>query len=341
MQICTKKIIHFGVLLSFIFATQSFAQTRLTAQSIMKFLNIGVGAKAAGMGDCYTSTVEDASVIFWNPAGLATLSGKNAFLDQNLWIADIKQYSFAYTHNLGNWGVLGASATYMDYGDIYGTTIDLVAATSGSFEYVETGKVDVGNYALGLAYARAISSQFSIGAHFKYVYSNLGSNTILENSQSKTMQNTLKAFAIDIGTWYKTGYKGISFLMALRNFSREVNYPKMRQSYYLPLIFSIGFAADALRFVPSIDEKHSLIVACKGLHPMDYLEKGSFGLEYSYNKKLFLRSGYKINFSLENFSFGLGIRHNIHDHLSLCFDYSYANMKYFSGANRFSFVFNF
>ena len=105
-------------------------QTTFAAQGIMNFLNIGIGAKAAGMGYSFITDASDPSDIFWNPAGLARLNGTQGFLDINDWIADIKQYSFAFSQDLGNAGVLGLSFTSMDYGTMYGTTIDLSAATT-------------------------------------------------------------------------------------------------------------------------------------------------------------------------------------------------------------------
>ena len=38
------------------------------------FLRVGVGARTAGMGDADLVSARDASVLYWNPAGLANLS---------------------------------------------------------------------------------------------------------------------------------------------------------------------------------------------------------------------------------------------------------------------------
>src|SRR5512133_825602 len=109
------------------------AQTKLTGQSTMKFLSIGVGARAAGLGYSFITNTDDISTIFWNPAGIATLTGTRAFVDVNQWISDIKQVSFAASQDLGNFGVVGISFTTMDYGEIPGTAIEFSAASSGSF----------------------------------------------------------------------------------------------------------------------------------------------------------------------------------------------------------------
>ncbi len=317
------------------------AKTKLTGQSIMKFLNIGIGAKAAGMGDSFINCASDASIFFWNPAGISILEGNHVFFDQNSWIADINQYSFAYTKSLNRFGSLGFGFTYLDYGKIYGTTIDLVAASAGSFEYIETGLLNVKNYSIGLAYARSISSSFSVGGLIKYVYSGLDKNTLITEDGNRILENNLGAFAIDFGTRFNTGYKDLTFSMALRNFSRETHYPEMIQGFYLPLIFSLGFSVDAFGFLPFIPEDHVFTVAFTGLHPMDFLEKVNLGFEYSFKNSLYVRGGYKINYSLEDMSLGFGYVKKLSDNRSLGFDYSFSNMKFFNAVNRYSLVFSF
>jgi hypothetical protein len=312
------------------------AQTKLTAQTAMKFLSIPVGARPAALGYSFVTTTDDIAGIFWNPASIATLSGTRAFVDMNQWISDIRQFSFAATHDFGDLGVLGLSATLMDYGDIPGTAIELSAVSSGSFEYVETGQVKVGNYVLGLSYGRAISTEFSVGGQVKYVYSGLGSNTIVQSGTQETIDNTVSTLAFDFGTTYRTGFRDLTFSMSLRNFSREIRYPRMTQGFYLPLVFTLGFAIDAIKIINPESTVHSLMLSASGEHPTDYLERASFGAEYSYAQQYFLRAGYKINYSIEDFSFGLGVRVPFAENETLQFDYGYSLMQYFDGVHRIS-----
>jgi hypothetical protein len=313
-----------------------WGQTKLTGQSAMKFLSIGVGARAAGLGYSFVTNTDDITTLFWNPAGAANLTGTRAFVDVNQWISDIKQFSFAATHHLGDYGVVGLSFTIMDYGDIPGTAIELSAVNSGSFEYIETGPVKVRNYVAGLTYAKAISREFSVGGQVKYVYSGLGSNTIIQTSGEETIDNTVSTLAFDFGTTYRTGFRDLTFSMSLRNFSREIRYPRMTQGFYLPLVFTLGFSIDAVTLVDPGNTIHSLVVSVNGQHPTDYLEKASIGAEYSFDHQYFLRAGYKINYSIENVSFGLGARVPFAGAESLQFDYAYSLMKYFDGVHRIS-----
>lgn len=312
------------------------AQTRLTAQTAMKFLSIGVGARAGGLGYSFITNTDDLASIFWNPAGLANLHGTRAFLDVNQWISDIKQFSFAASENLGDYGVVGVSFTTMDYGDIPGTAIELSAVNSGSFEYIETGQVKVSNYAIGLAYAKAISREFSVGGQVKFVYSGLGSNTITQPGGDENIDNTVSTLAFDLGTTYNTGFHDLTFSMSLRNFSREIRYPHMSQGFYLPLVFTLGFSIDAINLVDPGNVVHALVLSVNGQHPTDYLERASLGAEYSFNRQYFLRMGYAINYSIDGLTFGIGARVPFSGAESLQFDYSYSPMKYFAGVQRIS-----
>lgn len=312
------------------------AQSKLSAQSIMKFLNVGVGARAAGMGDSFITNGDDIAVVFWNPGGVGHLEGIHTMVEMNRWISDIGQYSAAASVNLGNAGVIGVTWTMMDYGTIHGTMIDIVSAGSGAFEYIETGNVSVSNFALGLVYARAISNQFSIGGQIRYVYSGLGSNQIQAAGQLENLDNTLSTISVDLGTRFNTEYKDLTFSMALRNFSREVRYPRMSQGYYLPLLFSIGFSMDAAQIFVEQGSVHSFVVAVNGLHPMDYSEKVNAGVEYGFQKQFFVRGGYKFNYSNERLSAGIGIRYPIAEGQYLQFDYAYSAMEYFDGVHRLS-----
>ena len=43
-------------------------------------LGIGIGARAIGMSGAFTAVADDASAVFWNPAGLAQLTDNQIFL---------------------------------------------------------------------------------------------------------------------------------------------------------------------------------------------------------------------------------------------------------------------
>ena len=69
----SKFLITIGIL--FILISAAFAQDTRYAGS---FLELGISARALGMGNAYVALSDDASGFFWNPAGIAFIPGFQA-----------------------------------------------------------------------------------------------------------------------------------------------------------------------------------------------------------------------------------------------------------------------
>jgi len=75
-------------------------------------------------------------------------------------------------------------------------------------------------------------------------------------------------------------------------------------------------------------------------HPTDNAENIAIGAEYGYMGILFLRGGYLLNSTVENFSVGAGLKFDI-DRFTGNFDFAYTDMKDLGGTNVFSVVLGF
>src|SRR5258706_11148153 len=53
------------------------------------FLRIGIGARAAGLGESFVAVANDPSAIYWNPAGLASLLRKEIAVSHIDWPGDV------------------------------------------------------------------------------------------------------------------------------------------------------------------------------------------------------------------------------------------------------------
>lgn len=62
-------------------------------------------------------------------------------------------------------------------------------------------------------------------------------------------------------------------------------------------------------------------MAIDGVHSNDNTEKANIGGEYAWNKNIFARPGYKINYDVKKWSFGVGLRFNIGSN-QVGFDYA-------------------
>lgn len=290
--------------------------------STAQFLKIGVGGRAAALGETFVAISDDASALYWNPAGLAQFKSNQVIFSHNIWLVDINHDFLGAVYHLDSENTFGISLISLSMDKMPVTT---EFAPFGNGEYF--GFSDV---ALSLSYARKMTEQFSFGGTVKYI----------EETLDKLK---MRGVMIDIGTYYRTGLGSTRFAVTVSNFGAElapdgevVLVGKRKksdwQSFAPPTIFRIGFA-----FEPYQNEEHSVTTSIQLNHPNDNSENVSLGVEYSWNRMLFLRGGYKINVKEQNYSFGAGINVPI-TIAEFTFDYAFANFEQLGSAHRFSII---
>jgi hypothetical protein len=243
-------------------------------QAGMKFLEIGLSARAEGMGGAVTAVPMGALSMFYNPAGLASSIGPmgDAYVGMTQWFADINLLSFAAAYETP-WAVVGVSGMTVDYGQIIGTRM------IDQFDWEETGDLDVASSAFGVGAARQVTNKFQIGATVRLVSEDLDA-TSGEGSKVSTL-------VWDAGTIYRTGWGSSVLSMSIRNFSTKVRHQDA--DYELPLIFRIGVSMEMLEtFMPN--DNHALLVSLDALHPRDRAEEANLGIEYGLMDMLYLRA---------------------------------------------------
>ena len=319
------------VLLCMVFVMPSHPIKKV-AQTGLQFLKIDVGARPAAMAGAFMMMGTDASAMFYNPAGIALFrSTTDLFVSRTEWIVETKYDAVAIVQNFGNWGNVGLSFITCDYGDIQGT---VVSSTDKGYE--DTELLDVGAYAVGVAYARQLTDKFSLGAHVKYANQHLGNNDYIEEETGDRLNvdNKVSGLAYDLGTLFYPGFRSFRMGMSIRNFSPQFVYQSTE--FELPLTFTLGFAMDLFDFMPSLGETQSLVLAVDMVHPRDYTERLNVGGEYWYMDMIALRGGYRFNYDEESFTAGAGIKYEIEGGLGLKIDYSYCEMEFFDAINRLS-----
>jgi long-subunit fatty acid transport protein len=290
--------------------------------STAQFLKIGVGGRAAALGESFVAISDDASALYWNPAGLAQFKENQIIFSHNIWLVDINHDFLGAVYHLDLDNTFGISLTSLSMDKMPVTT---EFAPFGNGEYF--GFSDI---ALSVSYARRMTEQFSFGGTVKYI----------EETLDKLK---MRGVMIDIGTYYKTGLGSTRFAVTVSNFGAELapdgevvlvgNREKSEwQSFAPPTIFRIGFA-----FEPYESEEHILTTSIQLNHPNDNSENVSVGAEYSWRKILFLRGGYKINVDEQNYSFGAGVNVPI-SIAEFTFDYAFANFERLGSTHRFSII---
>jgi len=286
-----------------------------SGQASMPYLSRGAGARTMGLADAGIAMKGDASALFYNPAGIAYVENRTVMFGNMNWLMDTSIQSGALVMNFGQLGAFGISAMNYNYGDPIQAT-----ALNGTNEagYSDIGELNPSEWVIGVAYARRISEQFSVGGQVKYAHQDLlgsgfSSMVAYRNEEGQWVQEAHDAkmgiVAFDVGTIYDTGFRGLSLAMSFRNFGPGVKYE--RETYDIPLNFRFGVAGDVFSLLNQPMNDMGLDLRVDYLHPRDWTERINVGLEYSLRDMFFVRGGYKFNYSSEGLCLGGGLNVNL------------------------------
>ncbi|MCK4447841.1 MAG: UPF0164 family protein, partial [Candidatus Marinimicrobia bacterium] len=84
--------VFFTIIPTIIFSQTETNVTKVGTTSA-QFLKIEPGARSVGMGGAFVAVANDATAIYSNPAGIARLSGIEAFFIHSEWLAGLN-YDF-------------------------------------------------------------------------------------------------------------------------------------------------------------------------------------------------------------------------------------------------------
>ncbi len=276
-------------------------------------LKIGVGARAAAMGDAYVAIADDATAVYWNPAGIARLSGQSISINHTAWPAEILFDQAAYVFNV-KWipGMIGVNVRALTMSQDKVRTTYLPDGTGETF--------DAGEWAYGITYARSLTDKFSAGLSINYI------QTGLDNV-------TGKSTTFDFGTLYDVGILGAKIGMSIQNIGGDMTFIDIDEKVKMPVFFRVGGSFSVLQRGES-----RLLTAVEFTHPPDNSEKLNFGAEYAFHDYLFLRGGYKMNYDTEGMTAGFGVKFPLTLVKSSVarLDYAYSDLKYLSQAHRVS-----
>ena len=279
--------------------------TQARGTTAAQFLELGVGGRAMGLGGAFTAVADDATALYWNPAGLTNVEKRAAtFMHASYLQSSYYDYG-AYAHKT-ELGSFGAGFQYLNAGKI--------ARTDTNF--TETGSVTPNDIALSFGYARAWQGG-SAGASAKYIRSSI--------------IHTAQAMAVDTGVLSpKLLDKKLTLGFALLNLGGALKYAETSES--LPLTFKFGAALrPSQRWLLSMD------VAA----PRGDTAYASFGTEIVLSIgggawRLTPRTGYNTRTAsslgvLSGLAIGAGLGTQ-----SLTFDYAFMPMGALGTTNRFS-----
>ena len=324
-----KKLFVVIILISVFIDVKAQLITNLGGQragiSTAQFLKIGVGSRSTAMGESFVAIANDASALYWNPAGLVQFDQDQVMFSHNQWVVDIYHDFFGAVYHLDAANAFGVSFISLSTKDMPVTTEFSPYGTGEYFSY--------GDLAFSLTYSRKMTDKFSFGGTVRYI----------EETLDKLK---MRGVMIDLGTYYWTGLGTTRFAVAVSNFGNQLapdgkvvligkREKSDWQSFSPPTIFRIGFA-----FEPYESGDNKITTSIQLNHPNDNKENVATGLEYSWKNIVFFRGGYKFNVDEQNYSFGFGI--NLPIRIAYCnVDYSFSNFERLGNSQRFSIILGF
>lgn len=264
--------------------------------------NLGAGARAMAMGNGYTALAEDATAVYYNPAGIPYLPSQEiTFLHTVLFegtVYDYVAYVYPYT-SIGGFGIAGMRLGTDDIGR--------------RDQYTELGKFSSTQMQILLSYGRHFDHGISAGANLKLAnqsiadYSDYGFGLDLAGRYSITDRLRAGLVLQDI----------VGARMKLMNDRERTPYTIKGGLAYLYQIPDKPFSGAVTLDVEKPEYRSVKIRA---------------GLELAHTSGLAVRGGY----DRDNFTLGFGIRYQ-----QLSFDYAYKFIDNLMDSHRFSLSFNF
>ncbi|MDD5303867.1 MAG: PorV/PorQ family protein [Elusimicrobia bacterium] len=245
------------------------------------FLKLGADARAAGMGGAVRAAVDDATAIYWNPAGLAGLRYRHATMTHGASYQSTFQDFIAYAQPVESpfarqtgrerdlrpdqLGTLGVAVLYQNSGSI--SEVDNTGGPTGD-------RITPQDLAVFLAWGATISRGLDVGIGLKYVTSKI--------------QGVASTGAADLGARWRTWLPGefpYALSLSVQNIGGQLKFHEFGDP--LPMIITVG---QALKIAKSV------VVTLDVNAPRDRSVYPCFGLEWRVPMKqglsAALRAGY-------------------------------------------------
>jgi hypothetical protein len=286
-------------------------------KTVVSWMKIGVSGRAAGMGESYVTICNDASAMFWNPAGLIEVDKPQIMTQYGRWFAGTGYHAAGFakpildeTGNLKR--VLAMGITYFDSGRMR-LTESLNDAVKLDSELTSEDWFTVNGSAILVSYARRFNESISMGYTIKLI-----GETMLDRGEI--------AFAVDAGMVSKIGSEGkYNIGMVVQNIGTKFN------NMELPQNIKVGTNIQMSKFLVGID----LSI------PNDSAPKLNTGVEFKLTDMILLRCGYMTGANqdgLDMLGLSAGIGLNADD---LCVDIAFVPFGVLGDTYRTSIILKF
>lgn len=224
-------------------ARTAFAQGGETA---VAFLLLAPDSKGGALGESGGGLADNSAAIYWNPAGIAFLSGSEISITHSNWLPQFNLDLFydyvtyrQYVPEID--GSVTASLTYMNFGEFIQT---------GETDPTELGRFNSFDAAVTLGYATKLSNDWGLGLNFRVIHSKLAGDITVGNQRGSGSSTTV---SFDLGAMWRPASlmlplldedlgKRFSVGFNLSNVGPDIYYINRAQADPIPTNFRLGFA---------------------------------------------------------------------------------------------------
>jgi hypothetical protein len=306
VQIMARDIRLFSIasVCLLLMASSASAQGESGAGSLI----IPPGARANAMGQSYVAIADDATAMWWNPAGLGFIDRAAVDLMHSQLVPDLaSDVFFEYfggVYRIQGIGVIGASVQYLTYGEWTHTKLtpeDLGTASSWEIAPMIGGAVRLGE-------------RLSVGMNLKFVYVSLAPAWATIEGTSGTGHSV----AVDFGGLWKVPdfdllglpVRRLNLGLAVTNLGPSITFINRDQAADLPRNLRGGFA-----YTPILGDAARFTIAAEVNRPLvEFKRSNTFhaGAEFVYAELIAVRAGYVYDKdgNIKDPTYGLGFMFN-------------------------------
>lgn len=254
------------------------------------FLSVGHGARANAMGEAYSAVSDDASAIFWNPAGLTQLHEDQmdiSYADRFDGLAKETHAHYARRGRAAMWGFAYAGSFVNNIPVTESlTTADLAAIQAGTFAPTDEGSKSVIDNALLFSYARPLSqdSPHSVGTTIKLIY--------------RDFLGMVKGYgsAVDLGYHYKFPSETLRFGANVQNVASIVSYVGSIDNLDVKATATESYIANlktGFAYTPTWRVLNGRVLLAFDMNMLTSFDVENYnaGIEYAFGEVVTLRAG--------------------------------------------------
>lgn len=291
----------------------STGDLRAQGESGAHCLIIPPSARANGMGQTYVAEADDATGIWWNPAGLAFVNTAVDLMHSQLvpeLASDVFYEYIGGAYRLEGLGTIGASLIYLTYGEWEGRDPD----------NIYLGKFTSWEIAPTLSGAVKIMEGLGVGVNLKFIYIDLApSEATVERQPGRGHSVAFDAgglwkvpeFTLRMpGTDWRYKVSHLNLGVCVSNLGPAVSFVNVDQAASLPRNLRVGFA-----YSPYVTEIGKFTIASEFNRPLvDFDRSNTYhaGAEFLYINLIAIRAGYMhdTDGNIKDPTYGLGFMFN-------------------------------